>query len=275
MIVKSEREIFELLGFPYVSRSALPPRSSTAYHLPYPLQLKPEDREYSTWKTKYEKAGKWRLTLSQLSAADLRDRSFPRHRHLVRREGVIASAIYLDFIVFCFSACSTTFLSTAIPCTNTKPRQPSRLHNRETKNPKQTNLALPHPVHVLPRNVFSVGLLAQIFELFLGRRNPEGVLVEGLVTVEDELRTRSARGSRADLCERKEVQFKAAKEVRMRGRTVGETETLDDGEKSADGEEGGALLHLFRDDTSLPLRHNAVNFAEDLTCRQTYVKSSS
>lgn len=105
-IVNSEREIFELLAMPY---------------------LDPAQREYSTWRAIYAKAG------ACLTAAILRI-----GHDLTRLLGQASTFLTLtscdlliygrdivyryscnrnqaDFIVFCFSACSTILRSTAMP----------------------------------------------------------------------------------------------------------------------------------------------------------------
>lgn len=113
---------------------------------------------------------------------------------------------HADFMVFCFSACRITLRSTAMPCETSRVMTGSVTvpalddHERERERAPETHLAPPDGVHVFLGDVFFVGLFAQVFELLLGRRDPEGVLVERLVPVEDELRRGGAGRAGADLC---------------------------------------------------------------------------
>lgn len=84
-------------------------------------------------------------------------------------------------------------------------------------------------------------MLAQILHLLLRKRHPERVLVQHLEARKDELRLRRARGALAHV--------------------VGEAEGLGRREEGLDAEEGGALLHRFREDAAAAAGEDVVDSA--------------
>lgn len=79
--------------------------------------------------------------------------------------------------------------------------------------------------------------------MVLGEGHPEGVLVEEVEALEDELRGRGARGAFADL--------------------VAEAEGFGHGEQAQDAEEGGAFVEGFGDYAAPASRYDGVDASEN------------
>ena len=62
----------------------------------------------------------------------------------------------------------------------------------------EKTLALSDGINVALGNIVSVTLLTKVFNLFLGSRHPEGIFIQHLKALKDELRTGSTRSSLAD-----------------------------------------------------------------------------
>jgi len=88
-------------------------------------------------------------------------------------------------------------------------------------------------IHVPESDVLAVSLLAKVLQLLVGRGHPEGVLVEELPPVKEELRAGEARRLGANLC--------------------GKAKALDHREGRPDDEDGRALLHVFSQNLAFPL----------------------
>ena len=105
----------------------------------------------------------------------------------------------------------------------------------------QQSLPPADTVHVPLGHILPVAKLAQIFQVVLREGNPEGILIQNLVTRENQLRLRGARRALAHV--------------------VGEPERLGHGQQGLDGEEGRALVHGFRLNTAAAAGEHVVDAA--------------